>query len=464
MIIYYHSLILFLIFFISICYSLNGIAGTHSGKVVFTKGMVTSSIENQPIKILGRGDKLNTGDLISTGDNSKAIIKLIDGSQISLIANTEFKVKLLSLKENQQKADLQLLKGGIRAITGLINKHKNDNFRLITPVASIGIRGTDFTTYLCKSHCDENNIQSVNKRKIIKIDTVVKARVLVKKGEIKAKNSKGDIRILYKESPLYEGDILITADKSIAVIVFKDNSRITVQENTEIDIKNYSFKPKKPTQNHAAFKLLKGSMRLLTGEIGKINRDKYTILTPTSSIGIRGTGFDLAYTNPTYLYLWDGVVNFVYPKGVIRVEKGKSYFLADKNAKPLLIKNIPKKFQSGPRPDNKEISKQIDLLYLFGSRDMDGDPGLYLYVKGGEIEAENEKVRLNLGTGETGYVGEKIAYRITEIPEFLLDQFIPPDADKQTLQRLTIMPDLFDDITYRDDGNICKIMSEFADE
>ncbi|MCU7835008.1 MAG: FecR family protein [gamma proteobacterium symbiont of Taylorina sp.] len=425
------------------------------GEMVLTKGVVSLNLENNTIKVLGQGDKLEIGDLISIGDDSKAILKLIDGTKISLIENTEFMVKVLSMEKNKKTVDLQLLKGGIRAIAGQL-KGKSTDLKLTTPVANVDIRGADFSGYLCDTHCEDEKIKAVNKNKIMKVNTVVKARVLVKKGQVSAKNKHNDLRELYKESPLYKGDTLMTANKSFALVVFKDDSRTTVQANSEFLINDYQYKPKKAAENRADLKLIKGSMRFLTGKIGKLNRDKYAISTPISSIGIRGTGFDLAYTNPTYLYLWQGTVDFVYPKGILRVNEGRTYFLADKNSIPKLIKRMPKKFQTGPRPDDDEVSEQIDLLYLFGSRDIDGRPGLYLNVKYGEIKAENRLVQLNLGSRETGYIGADSAYRVTTVPGFLVEEFLPPDADKKVIRRINILSD-FDNITYRDNGNICEI-------
>ncbi len=432
---------------------------THAGKIVFTKGAVSLVSKDKLIRILAKGAKIYTGEKIHTGDKAKAILKLIDGTQISLIENSDFMVQAISVEKNKEKAELQLLKGGMRTITGFINKNRANNFKLSTAIASIGIRGTDFTTYICEQDCksEKDNINSINKTKILKEDTAVKARLIVKKGDVKAKNSTGKIRLLDKESPLYVGDTLLTGKKSIAVIVFKDNTRTTVQSNSEFLIEDYQYRPAEVAKNKASFKLIKGSMRFLTGKIGKLNRDKYAISTPTASIGIRGTGFDLSYSNPTYLALWNGSVNFVFAKGELLIKEGQVYFLANREAFAKLIKKMPVKFQRGPRPDSDEVSKKANLLYLFGSRDNQGEPGLYFLVTEGEIEIRNGNVVLNMGQGEAGYVGEHIAYRITEAPGFLLERFIPPNANVQQLNRVQLSPDLFDGIVYRDNGLICEI-------
>jgi hypothetical protein len=436
------------------------LSADHAGKVVFTKGVVSLLNDNQAARILRRGDALKVGETVRTGKTAKAVLKLIDGTQISLKEDTDFAIKAFSTKKNQEKAELQLLKGGVRVITGFINKQRHNNFKLTTSVASIGIRGTDFTAVLCEQECgkdpNKNNQQADNPIEI-KADTPVKARLIVKHGSVQAKNRHGTLRPLLKESPLYVGDTLITGKKSVAVIVFKDNTRTTVQSSSEFAIEEFQFRPAQADKNQASFKLIKGSMRFLSGKIGKLNREKYAIATPTSSIGIRGTGFDLAYSNPTHLMVWEGQVMFVYPSGEVLVKTGQIYRLANKNAVPKVLKALPLPLRSGPRPDSAEIDKLADIPYLFGSRDNNGDAGLYIFVRSGEIEATNNEVHLNLGVAESGFIDEDTAFRITRAPTLLITPFIPPNAGQAQLDAFRIAPEIFDVVDYNDDGTICEI-------
>src|SRR5690606_26622616 len=55
--------------------------------------------------------------------------------------------------EPEDNAFFRLLKGGFRAVTGLIGKNDRERFRVRTPVATIGIRGTDFEARLCDGDC-----------------------------------------------------------------------------------------------------------------------------------------------------------------------------------------------------------------------------------------------------------------------------------------------------------------------
>jgi hypothetical protein len=51
------------------------------------------------------------------------------------------------------RAFFRLLKGGFRAVSGLIGKVDRNEYRVDTPVATIGIRGTDYLLILCDEAC-----------------------------------------------------------------------------------------------------------------------------------------------------------------------------------------------------------------------------------------------------------------------------------------------------------------------
>ncbi len=53
----------------------------------------------------------------------------------------------------QSRSFYVLLKGGFRSITGAIGKEDKAAYRVRTPVATIGIRGTDYTAVFCSSDC-----------------------------------------------------------------------------------------------------------------------------------------------------------------------------------------------------------------------------------------------------------------------------------------------------------------------
>lgn len=110
-------------------------------------GNITAAIgANAPVAIT-QNSTLESGMTVTTGDNSRIVMKFEDGQVIALNENTTFKISQYhydQAKPEKSNMFFSLLKGAMRSVSGLIAKHNNEAFRLQTPVATIGIRGTDF--------------------------------------------------------------------------------------------------------------------------------------------------------------------------------------------------------------------------------------------------------------------------------------------------------------------------------
>ena len=76
-----------------------------------------------------------------------------DESIVTVRPKSQFKVEEFLFDQNSKKATLNLTKGGLRIITGKISKNQPENYRLKTPVASMGVRGTRFDARLCETDC-----------------------------------------------------------------------------------------------------------------------------------------------------------------------------------------------------------------------------------------------------------------------------------------------------------------------
>jgi hypothetical protein len=96
-------------------------------------------------------DTITSGVTIRTGDNSHAVLKFEDGQVVSLQANSTLLVReYIYVPQQVEKSNIvfSMLKGGMRFVTGLIGQRDPKAFRLATPQATIGIRGTDFFAVL----------------------------------------------------------------------------------------------------------------------------------------------------------------------------------------------------------------------------------------------------------------------------------------------------------------------------
>ena len=114
-------------------------------------------------------------------------------------------------------------------------------------------------------------------------------------GPLLAKKADGTVKVLSQKSAVEQGDTLISEKDTYARIKFVDNSEITLRPNSQMKIDSFVFDEAKPEKDSAAFNLLKGGLRAVTGMLGKRNKEKFGMNTPTATIGIRGTTFIAHY-------------------------------------------------------------------------------------------------------------------------------------------------------------------------
>lgn len=103
---------------------------------------------------LQKGMPIFAGDSLATGAESSAEVSMSDGSRFHLHPQTTFKIeayRYLGKGDASESAFFQLLKGGLRTLTGAIGKLHAPSYRLRTPTATIGIRGTEYSVRMGKN-------------------------------------------------------------------------------------------------------------------------------------------------------------------------------------------------------------------------------------------------------------------------------------------------------------------------
>jgi hypothetical protein len=126
------------------------------GTVTHLSGTFSVLHADGSAKVLAVKSEIIEGDLLTTEAETYARIKFIDGSEVVLRPATQFKVDKFSFSEadaSRDNAVFSLLKGGLRAVSGLIGKRSRDNVSYGTTVATIGIRGTHLGALLCNNDC-----------------------------------------------------------------------------------------------------------------------------------------------------------------------------------------------------------------------------------------------------------------------------------------------------------------------
>ena len=130
-------------------------ASTEAGKVLMAIGEVKVARGGQVLP-LAKGASLQAGDSVITGIASNAQLRMSDGAVIALRAQSEFKINQYSFNgksDGSEKAELSLVKGGVRAVTGAIGRENKDNLKINAVVATVGIRGTGFNINVCEGNC-----------------------------------------------------------------------------------------------------------------------------------------------------------------------------------------------------------------------------------------------------------------------------------------------------------------------
>jgi hypothetical protein len=150
-------------------------------------------------------------------------------------------------------------------------------------------------------------------------------RVDFASGGVTVAGTDGRERPLTRGAELDNGDTIRTTDGR-AQIRFTDGAYVSLQPNTEFSIKDYRFEGKTDGSESGFFALAKGAMRTVTGLIGRINRNRYRIVTPTATVGIRGTGGVIQVLNDgsTLVVGTSGIWSLTNPAGSIDVPAGVS--------------------------------------------------------------------------------------------------------------------------------------------
>jgi len=122
-----------------------------AGHVQFVNGEVQITNPAGQIRPAQKGDAINEGDTLTSAPSSSAQIKMQDGGFVAVRADTKLKFDqfiFAGKEDGSEKSFFSLFKGGFRAVTGLIGRVNKQNYKITTPAATIGIRGTDHETFL----------------------------------------------------------------------------------------------------------------------------------------------------------------------------------------------------------------------------------------------------------------------------------------------------------------------------
>lgn len=208
-------------------------------------------------------------------------------------------------------------------------------------------------------------------------------------GALMAKKADGTVKVLAVKSEVEQGDTLVSEKNTYAQIRFVDSSEITLKPNTTFKIEAFAFDAGKPEGDSANFNLVKGGLRSITGLLGKRNKEKFQLKTPTATIGIRGTTFTADYVEPSEE----------------QVAAARQAFLFASTAGQGIGQALPP-----PKPVPGALA-----------------PGLYVFVIDGAINLSNSGGTQNFTAGQFGFVRTNLTPPIVVPPNPAL-RFAPPPS------------------------------------
>lgn len=397
-----------------------------AGEVEFARGVGFAQSAGQAPRTLGKGLPLQEGDRLTTAEGASAIVRLADGTRMTVRPNSEIVISQYRFRESATDNNmlLQMVRGGFRAVTGLIAKGSPHAAKVQTSTATIGIRGTDFDARLCARDC---GAESARVTEFARPNAVLaSAKVVQSEGDLFAVDANNQRRRLVDGGSIYPGDVIETGAGARAVVAFRDESRVTLGSSTRFRIDNFVFDDKNAGEGRFLASLLRGSVRALTGLIAKANNRNVGFSTATATIGIRGTGFDASCPgectgNNLTLFAWLGSIA-VTPQGQTALQvlqAGQGLFVSPTGeVQPITMPPA----MEGPRPDEVNVPPK-----LFARENVpDSQEGLFIYVRDGHIEVATAGEVLHLGRGEAGFAGQQgNTARPFDIPKFIDFDTVP---------------------------------------
>src|SRR3954470_19311434 len=123
---------------------------------------------------------------------------------------------------------------------------------------------------------------------------------------------------------VFADETVKTAEKSVARIVFQDQTKLEIGASSEVVLDRFVYDPNR-SSSEVAVSVAKGIARFTTGVLA---HESYKINTPTATIGVRGTTLDLsADERGTWVYVEVGSVTVTANGVMVVVNAGQATFV-----------------------------------------------------------------------------------------------------------------------------------------
>jgi len=207
----------------------------------------------------------------------------------------------------------------------------------------------------------------------------VAGRVQFVAGDVRIVGLDGKQRAAQKGQEIDEGETILTATNSSAQLKMIDGGLLALRPETQLKVDTYIYKGAEDGSENALLSLVKGGLRTITGLIGRQNKDKLKLRTPTATIGIRGTDHEpvvvlappagTVATNPpgTYDKVNVGATSLTTQVGTTVIGPNQVGYAAAPNQAPVLLPKLPDFYRATPTPVAKVDQKQQGQATTSGS-------------------------------------------------------------------------------------------------
>lgn len=121
------------------------------GLVQTVSGSVIAVDKSKVSRKLLVGNPVFLGDKVITGEDGLVRLKMIDDAILDLRCFSIMVIEDYAINPDNRRSILNLLQGSLRKVTGKIGKMSEDVYELKTPVASVGVRGTEYALRVFQS-------------------------------------------------------------------------------------------------------------------------------------------------------------------------------------------------------------------------------------------------------------------------------------------------------------------------
>jgi hypothetical protein len=115
-----------------------------AGKIELAEGIANIEGKDKRSRRPAVGDSVYEGDSIATSRLSELHLDMADGASLIVRENSRIRLtEYVADGGDKDRSLIDLTRGAMRSITGWIGQYNRANYRVRTPLVTIGVRGTD---------------------------------------------------------------------------------------------------------------------------------------------------------------------------------------------------------------------------------------------------------------------------------------------------------------------------------